>query len=451
MKPGSLRVRLLAGAAVWVAAALILNGIALLYLFEANIERGVREDLTAIRNRLIAVLSTSPAEAAIEAELTDPRYATPFGGLYWQAENLDSGETLRSRSLWDTTLHFPPALLRADPGFATLDGPDNQRLSALGSAVTVEGTGNPATYLIVVAQDRSAIDRSTRQFSYEMTLASLILGLALFLAAWIQVHLGLSPLRKLAAGVEAIRTGRTERLGTDYPSEVLPLVSEVNELLAARDKSLDAARTRAGDLAHGLKTPIAVLSATADRLRHRGDGENADALETLSQEMTEQVDYQLRLAGIRPRTSTTVIRSSLNSALLRTISVLRKTRQGEAIHWEAALGADVDVDVDGHDLLELVGIVLENATKWAQSSVSVSTAIDGNVTVTVVSDDGPGLSDDEIARIGVRGLRFNHETPGSGFGLAIAREIATTNRGTIDFARAKPSGLSVTIRLPAAQ
>ena len=450
MRPGSLRVRLLIGAAVWVTVALVISGLALLYLFEGNFERRVRDDLTAIRNRLIAAISTDPGQDALDAALTDPLFATPLGGLYWQVENLDSGEILRSRSLWDTTLDYPQALLMSGPAFATFDGPEDQRLSAFGGIVTIGGSDNPARYLVTVAQDRAGIDRSMRQVGFEMTVALLILGLALFLAAWVQVHLGLSPLRKLAGGIESIRAGRAERLATDYPSEVLPLVSEVNELLAAREQSLKSARTRAGDLAHSLKTPIAVLFATASKLLAAGDTQNGETLADLSSEMTEQVDYQLRLAGIRPRTSATVLRASLNAAVLRTISVLRKTHEGEAIQWNASLGAEFEVDIDARDLLELLGIVLENAAKWARSTVSISTHERGGMIETIVEDDGPGLTNEQILDLGVRGHRLSEDRSGSGFGIAIAREITTTNGGTMSFKRGQLGGLSVTVTLPAA-
>jgi signal transduction histidine kinase len=164
--------------------------------------------------------------------------------------------------------------------------------------------------------------------------------------------------------------------------------------------------------------------------------------------MSENVDYQLRLARIRPRTSATVLRASLNSALLRTISVLRKTHEGENIHWQITLGDDLLVDIDEHDLLELAGIVLENAAKWAASRVVVTTASVGGHAVAQVTDDGPGLSKEQIAQIGARGTRISDERSGSGFGLAIALEIAATNGASIEFSSAPESGLTVEIALP---
>jgi signal transduction histidine kinase len=447
---GSLRVRLLLGAAIWIVAALLISGLVLVYLFEANVERSTLDDLDVLRDRLVAAVSTSPDVAAIEETLTDPRLATPFGGLYWQVENLESGEVLRSRSLWDAVLTFPTSLLTSEPSFTTLVGPEGQRLAALGGVVTITSSDVPASHLVIVAKDRAEIERSTRQFGTEMAIDLALLGLALMVAAWLQVHIGLQPLRRLAKAVEEIRTGRSERLDTEYPSEVQPLINEVNELLVARDTSLASARTRAADLAHSLKTPIAVVAATADKLRAAGDTEHADTLAELSREMTENVDYQLQLARIRPRTSATIIRTSLNAALLRAIGVLRKTHAGEAIHWRVELGADLMVDIDEHDLLELAGIVLENAVKWASSRVIVTTSTTDGFAIAEVIDDGPGLTPDQIDQIGTRGVRLRTDRPGSGFGLAIAGEIARVNEAKLSFS-SRSGGLRARIALPPSQ
>jgi signal transduction histidine kinase len=442
----SLRLRLLVGAAICVTIALVVSGFALVLLFESNIDLRTRDELTATRNRLVAAIAPSVDPAVLEQTLTDPRYQTPFGGLYWQVQDLASGTTYRSRSLWDTTIVLPRSLV--SPAHQVLNGPADQKLSVFGGMVTVETATGPRSYIVAVGRDRTDAEQSIRRFGLEMTLDLLVLGATLVVASWIQVNIGLRPLRSLAIDVETIRAGGANRLVSNYPTEVLPLVREVNELLDARDESLEVSRFRAAELAHSLKTPMAVVSATAERLRAAGDVENAETLATLSAEVTDEIDYHLRLAGIRPRDTTMILRSSLNVAVLRTVSVLRKTRHGEPLHWQLELGKDVQVDVDEHDLLELVGIVLENAAKWASSTVRVSITVqDGSIRADV-SDDGPGLTEDQISKLGTRGARPRDDKPGSGFGLAIALQIATTNSGAVLFGRSKMGGLNVTICFP---
>jgi signal transduction histidine kinase len=193
-----------------------------------------------------------------------------------------------------------------------------------------------------------------------------------------------------------------------------------------------------------------VLTATADRLR-AGDPASAAALDEITVEMADRIDYQLRLARLRLRSGTHVLSASLNNALSRTVSVIRQTREGEALQWNVALGDDVRVNIDRHDLLELIGVLLENAAKWAAGRVDIGIRrVDGQVEVGI-EDDGPGLTEDQIAGLGTRGKRFDESRPGSGLGLAIAMEILALNGGDARFSRSALGGLSVVLRLPAAE
>ena len=223
----------------------------------------------------------------------------------------------------------------------------------------------------------------------------------------------------------------------------------MNSLLARNDRAIQFARARADDLAHGLKTPLAVLTATAGRLRAQGDASNAGVLELLSEEMAERVDYQLRLAQLRMRSAEHVLNASLDQALLRSVAVIRKAGRGPEIFWR--LDADkANVDMDPHDLMELVGVLLENAAKWANTQVEVICRPNGEMAEFIVGDDGPGLSDEDIAKLGKRGGRLDEERSGTGFGIAIAREILELNGGTLTLARSEAGGLQTTVRIPSA-
>lgn len=214
---------------------------------------------------------------------------------------------------------------------------------------------------------------------------------------------------------------------------------------------MDRARSRAADLAHGLKTPLAAMHGIAESLREKGQDSEADLLQDLSFEMSERVDYQMRLAALRVRTTAHSTRSSLNTAVIRTLTVLKKTGRGETLHWTAELSDDCWVDVHRQDLMELVGISLENAAKWAASRVIIRTKRQDDRAILEICDDGPGIAEDQLKSIGTRGLRLDEALPGSGLGLAIAAEILEINKGSVSFSRAQVGGLIVTIVLPLAQ
>lgn len=453
MKQHSLRLRLLAAAGIWVAAALVVAGIAIVGIFAASAERDQFEDLVGSLDQVLSSIDAAIPLADLSPRLNDPRYNAPAGGLYWQVVDLATGELGQSRSLWDTDLQVPPP---AEPGQAVYTearGPQDQALGVLTQDVLIDSDRGQRRLRASAAEDLALRGRDLRRFALDIGGALLSVGTALVLAAWLQVYLGLQPLRALKGAVENVVQGRAARLEGSFPSEVGPVVNEVNALLNSHDRAIEFARARADDLAHGLKTPLAVLTATAGRLREQGDATNAGVLELLSEEMAERIDYQLRLAQLRMRSAEHVLNASLDQALLRSVAVIRKAGRGNEIFWR--VDADkANVDMDPHDLMELVGVLLENAAKWARSQVEVICKPAGEMVECIIRDDGPGLSDDDIAKLGKRGGRLDEERSGTGFGIAIAREILELNGGSLDIARSSNGGLEATVRIrsaPAAQ
>lgn len=433
-------------AVIWVVASLIAAGLALQYLFGVNVERTSREDMEAALSRLAAVIVPTTKTPSLSVPLPDPRYATPFGGRYWQIEALDNGEIARSRSLWD----FVIAARASDAAVHYENGPDNTHLIVLTRRLEIEGPAGTRSYLVTVGQDHGPMHEAAERFGRDVTRVLLLLGGLIILAAWLQIKLGLAPIRRVRTAIEAVRRGEIGRLEGRFPSELNPLVQEVNGLLEARETMMERARSRAADLAHGLKTPLAAVDGIAGRIREKGGHAEADLLQDLTVEMSERIDYQLRLAALRVRTSAHATRSSLNTAVIRTLTVLKKTGRGEGLHWIAELADDCWVDIHRQDLMELVGVTLENAAKWASSRVTVRTSCEAGMAVVEVCDDGPGIPDEQLQSLGVRGRRLDQSLPGSGLGLAIAAEILDINHGSMSFSRAQIGGLIVTFRLPLA-
>jgi signal transduction histidine kinase len=448
----SLKARLFVGAAIWIGLALLLAGAAIHQLFLADVARQRDADLAVSLERLVASVALDGELAVEEGVLSNPLYETQLSGLYWQVRDLATGEAVRSRSLWDTELEIPPSQNdRLSVHRAEIVGPRNQRLAVLSRHIVVEGSAGDRDLQVAVAESVELRSEQSNRFGTDLALALLLVGLALSLAAWFQVHLGLLPLRRLRSGLESIRLGRSEALPPTFPREVIPLVDELNALLASHEDNVATARRRAADLAHSLKTPLSVLRATAERLRADDDAANADVLDTLCDEMTEKVSYQLRLARLRQRGgSVTGVAASLSMALIRSVSMLRKTETGESLHWRLDLAEDLWVAVDQHDLMELVGILLDNAAKWATSQVKVFCGTGQSEATIFIEDDGNGLNDEQIVSLGKRGTRFDESRPGDGLGLAIAVEIVELNQGSMTFRRGDSGGLAVDVSLPLA-
>jgi signal transduction histidine kinase len=449
VKLHSLRLRLLAGAGLWILVALLLAGLAIVSIFAATVERDQHEDLLAGLDQVLSSIEPNAPLADLTPRLNDPRYTTPAGGLYWQVVDLDTGELGQSRSLWDTEVRAPEPPQAGAAVFAHVPGPQGQTLGILTQDVQLEANAGPRRLRASIAEDLGLRGRDLRRFATDIATALLAVGAALVLAAWLQVYLGLRPLRALQRAVEDVVQGRSKRLDGPYPAEVSPVVHEVNALLLSHERAIQFARTRADDLAHGLKTPLAVLTATAGRLRAEGDTGNAEVLELLSEEMAERIDYQLRLAQLRMRSAEHVLTASLDQVLLRSVTVMRKAGRGPELFWKLDV-APASVDMDPHDLMELVGVLLENAGKWARSQVEVICRPDGEMAEFIIRDDGPGLSDEDIARLGKRGGRLDEERSGTGFGISIAREVLELNGGTLSIGRSEAGGLEATVRIPSA-
>jgi signal transduction histidine kinase len=380
--------------------------------------------------------------------LVDPRYEVPLSGRYWQVRPITGGEALRSRSLWDQQLAVPQDGNGQD--LLSVRGPSGQQLAALARIVHFDTAAGDRAFQVAVAQDRAAIDRSIQQFRQDMSLALVVVGIALVGAAALLIHIGLMPLNQVKIALQQVRHGTARQLPKDFPHEVMPLVNEVNSLLDARDETIEAARRRAADLAHGLKTPLSALTATSEKLRQSGNTHNAATLQRIAEEMAERIDYQLRLAGLRPRRGDRAFSASVNQALLRTIAVLRKTPRGESLYWADDLPADLAVKIDNHDLMELVGFVLEYAAQWAHSAIEVTMAREADQVHVEIRDDGPGLTQEQIDSLGARGKRLDETRSGTGLGLAIAHEILAINAGALTIEALQPRGLSVCISLPVA-
>ncbi|WP_332702269.1 sensor histidine kinase [Devosia sp.] len=431
-------------ALVWVVVSLVGAALILQYLFTINVERSARDNMGAAVARLAASIVPGANPPAIAEPMPDPRYSTPFGGRYWQIEAVDTGAVTHSRSMWDQSIDVPANY----EGVFYQTGPDNRQLILLTRQLRVEGAAGPQAFRVTVGEDYEPIHRATQAFVQDAGQLLALLGAAILVAAYLLLRLGLGPVSRVRQAIEAVRHGDTSRLEGKFPSELDSMVDEINGLLQVREVMRDRARARAADLAHGLKTPLAAMHGIADRLRENGNEHDADLLQDLSFEMSERVDYQLRLSVLRPRTGSDNASSSLNTAVLRTVAVLKKTSRGEDLHWVAQLGTDCAVDIHRQDLMELVGVLMENATKWASSRVVVQSRLEEDSAILEICDDGPGIPDDHSSQLGERGHRLDESLPGTGLGLSIAREILALNGGTIAFGRADLGGLMVSLCLP---
>jgi len=444
VKVNSLAFRLVAGAGLWLAAGLLAGGFLLSDIFEDSVERSFDARLQVYLESLIAVSRAGNAgRLELARGLGEPRFTQPYSGWYWQVSGAH-GPVLRSRSLWDMTLNDKGG---EDGALHTYiaDGPDGRSLRVVERNVSLPGFPHRLRYM--VAAEESEISREVAHFNEILTYGLAALGFGLIAAVLIQVHFGLTPLRRMREGLSSIRAGRTERLAGSFPAEVQPLAEELNALLEHNADVVERARTHVGNLAHALKTPLAVLANEAAREK----GQLADSVLRQTDVMRRQVDHYLSRARAAAMSGVLGVRTAVLPAvedLKRTLERIHAER-----HIEITVGGDRDASFRGErqDLEEMLGNLMDNGCKWAHGRVAVAVAHAGDRLTVVVEDDGPGLSPDERAQLFQRGKRLDEAVPGSGLGLAIVRDIAELYGGSVTLDRADLGGLQVRLTLPAAE
>jgi signal transduction histidine kinase len=292
----------------------------------------------------------------------------------------------------------------------------------------------------MVAASEKEIARPLGQFREQLLLAFGLIGAVLSLGAWLQVTVGLGPLRQLRQQIAAIRAGSLARLQGDFPNEVAPLVGELNDVIEARDASLERARRRAGDLAHGLKTPLTVLSAIARDLRKSRRRREAADIE--AQTETMRIHVERALARARLSTGRGHAVTELRPVAEKVIATLQRLPDAGKLVFDLAVPPGTMVPMEQGDLTEFLGNLLDNARKWAASRVRIGYAEH----TLAIDDDGPGVDEENIRRIVERGRRLDEAKQGSGLGLSIVQDIADIYNLNVVFGRSDLGGLKVAIR-----
>ena len=262
------------------------------------------------------------------------------------------------------------------------------------------------------------------------------------------VRATLKPLQDIRRNLSAVRDGSAHRVGGVYPAEVQPLVDDLNALLAHLDQVVARAGAKAGDLAHGLKTPLAVLSNEADRLAAIGDPSLAALLKEHIGIMRRHVDYHLAHARAAASGAALHARSHVAESVDGLVRTMRQLHADRRIQITASVDARHLFKGRREDLDEMLGNLLDNACKWARTQVSVKSTANGDRLRLVVEDDGSGLNDDERRAVLGRGVRRDSGVPGFGLGLAIVRDLAELYGGSIVLDRSPAGGVAATLELP---
>lgn len=438
-----MRFRLLAAGIATLAVALLIAGWSLQLIHERNLERRIIAELSDNLRQVIAGLSIGADGAVtIISEPADPRFEQPLSGLYWQVEGA-GGKVASSRSLWDGKL---PVLAADDPApgerHGTVHGPDGTRLLLLQRRFLTKQGETTHTFLVSAAVHRAELANAADDFRKDLTIALVVLGACLFSALLLAIQFGLSPLNELKAEIGRLRAGEIDRLEGQLPTEVAPLADDLNQLLEHQHNLIERAQARAADFAHALKTPLTALSALSDELRgggkHEMAGEISDHVHSMLGHTERELAYAQSVASVHKPAFV-----QLKPVLERMVATMRRLPRGSKIKWDIDVPPEIHVRAGESALAEVLGNILDNARKWAKGSVRISVESKSGSIQLTVSDDGPGIPHEKLHSVMERGARLDETAPGSGFGLAIAKDISQQSGHMLELSTKPGGGLCV--------
>jgi len=393
----------------------------------------------------------------------DPRYLQALSGRYYQIARLtEDGAVLVeviSPSLFDAGIELDPKILtqitasqaQSAPHFFTIPGPDaNEPLRIIARVVELPELEGRYLFIVGVAP-RSILAPAANLVGLAFAVFVAFCALMVALVTLLQVRIGLEPLRALRRDIANVRRGDSERLTDEYPAELKPVAEELNALVDHNREVVERARRHVGNLAHALKTPIAVLKNAAHA------GQDDVVMKASIEEMEGFVERQLRRARVAARAEAGDQTMAYRTPVLQNLEDLvfmmeQKYDTQKAVDISIESEADVTFRGEREDLLEMAANLIDNACKYGKSQVVVRLlpAFESNgLFEIVVEDDGPGLSEADIAKAMARGARLDEAAPGQGLGLSILKETVDLYAGELVFERGELGGLKARLRLPA--
>lgn len=424
---GSIRARLLAWSAGLTLLALAFAWFALSMVLADFVNRRLGAELGASARGVMAAAGWDELGTfSVTPPPADPRFEVPRSGWYWQVSDADA------------TLARSASLLAADLVVqgGTTTGPDGAALISVVERFTAPGDSRPLSVLVTLPEAEARAElNAVRQ---PLMIALTVLAVSLLAAQIFAVRAGMVDLTRFARVVSDLHDGKTTTLPPPRASELQPLAAAVNRLISANAAQIDRARAHAGDLAHALKTPLAVLGNRAGQQDKQ-----------LIDRMDRMISWHLKrarasAAGLDPSAQCPVAPVLEDVAL-----VLRPSadRRGVALAFKDQAAPNFRGDAE--DLAEIIGTVAENAVKWAVSQVTISAKPSLAGLEIIIADDGPGIPEADRARLSQRGARLDEDTPGHGLGLAIVADRVASYGGSLSLGTAPLGGLLVTIVLPA--
>ena len=451
--------RLVRSAAMWLVPALLFTAFSLIWFYRVSTYKNFNDPLVNTIQALVANIENDPLSMDGEIGITlanqpiDARYQLALSGRYWMVGELQSGGLLEpiisSLSLSDSSLKLTAKeadSIRENQGEvirAFSVGPDNEPLSLAAQLVIF----NDHNLVIAAAADRRPAAQAVRQFSMIALGLLSVLALGLTLAIYMQVRSGLRPLFELRDSVVDVREGRAGSVKGRYPKEIKPLADELNSLIGHNRDVVEYARTHVSNLAHALKTPLAVLINEASGKKSKLAG----IVQKQTGTMNKQVDHHLRRARAATRGQSIGEKTPVTDTLNSMVRTLGRIYRDKDLDFKVDMESGLNFRGEKRDLEEMVGNLLDNACKWTTAKININVQPEPNEGAKIriiIDDDGPGMAAEQYENVLKRGTRLDETTPGTGFGLSIVNDLAKAYNGSLTLDKSRLGGLRTILVIP---
>ncbi|PNQ65612.1 ATP-binding protein [Vibrio sagamiensis] len=434
LKRLSIKSRLMLAAVVWLTAMILAAGVTIPTQVYRYMVEDAQAQLNVYMDELAAQLDVNKAgELSLSSPLSDPRFLRPYSGLYWSASTKSSLE--RSRSLWDKKMSHK--LIGND-----MLGARGEKLITLQKTLYLPDYDGPIS--ILVGMDEAPIQSTIQSLNKQLWIILGLLYAGVLAVILLQIAWSLSPLTKLQRELAQLKSGNKKGLEETYPKEVSPLIADLNALLFHYQELLERARNHAGNLSHALKTPLSVLKNEVQGL----PSQEQDKLTKPIDQIQQHIDYHLSRARMAGAMNILSVKSSPCERIDAISMAFDKLYSQRDITLVNELDSELSVAVDKADLDEMLGNLLENSYKWANSIITVNAVQTKDTLSIVIEDDGPGIPEAQLTEVIQRGYRLDETAPGSGLGLNIVSEMAHSYRGQLTLSQSQMNGLKAMLILP---
>ncbi|CAN7437717.1 ATP-binding protein [Mesorhizobium amorphae] len=452
--PRSLAFRVIAFSTLWAILTLVVIFTLITTLYRQASERGFDSLLSAHLFNLIGSVGVSESGQLTGApDLGDLRFSEPNSGWYWSVEPASEGVhgELHSSSMTKAILSPSVAEVPFNASFQRsygAEGIHGEELEVFESEFVLDAKNRAARFRVMGNQ--TELEQEIASFQRRLLTYLSLFGVGMIAINAFAILIGLQPLRRVRNALAMVREGTAQRLDGSFPAEIEPLANETNALIENNKRIVERSRTQVGNLAHSLKTPLAVLLNEGRAL----GGAKGQLITEQAASMQKQVDHYLQRARVAAQRDSVVYRTPVAPLVQRMVRVLQKLNPETTLTLSLP-ATDIIFGGEREDLEELLGNLLDNAMKWARGAVAVSVSPvpgkDANLFEIAIEDDGPGIPEDKAREALKRGRRLDETKPGTGLGLAIVADLVNEYGGGLALERSAMGGLKAAVRLRSLQ